>query len=404
MGQLNRHALLRRLQKLGAASRADLAKSLGLSQPTAGKIVDELLAAGVLEEFEVPEAGPGESAVRGRPGRRLQLSRSRPRLLAIQLGLEETVVAGLPLGADDAGNPHFTFPTGRHASRPAGAWEKHLGAVLRKLRRSGYFGALLSVPGIVDETANRILYSPNLHWTEQADIAAMVRRVWKLPVLLVQEERALALGHHLANPDWEDFLLVDFGEGVGGAVIIGGKPLASPLPISGEIGHTPAPGNTRPCGCGAVGCVETLLSQRGLLESFSAVGPGSRPTMAALQKYISKNGVPAWLAQSLDAAAAAIAGVLNVLGLRRVVITGCLGELPPPVFAHLSQSVQNGALWARFGSVECVSAPRRRMPGIVAVGIDRLVVPDVPENVIVPVKPIVASRRNPTNITSHPAE
>ena len=45
MGQLNRRALLRQLQKLGVASRADLAKSLGMSQPTAGKIVDELLAA-----------------------------------------------------------------------------------------------------------------------------------------------------------------------------------------------------------------------------------------------------------------------------------------------------------------------------------------------------------------------
>ncbi len=59
-------------------------------------------------------------------------------------------------------------------------------------------------------------------------------------------------------PDCEDFLLVDFGEGVGGAIIVEGKPLANPLPISGEIGHTPVPGNRRPCGCGAVGCMETL--------------------------------------------------------------------------------------------------------------------------------------------------
>jgi hypothetical protein len=43
---------------------------------------------------------------------------------------------------------------------------------------------------------------------------------------------------------------------------------------------------------------------------------------------------------------------------------------------HLSHAVQNGAMWARFGEVECVSAPRRRTAGLVAVGIDRLVVPD----------------------------
>ena len=42
MGQLNRRALLRQLQKLGVASRAELAKALGMRPPTDGKIVDEL--------------------------------------------------------------------------------------------------------------------------------------------------------------------------------------------------------------------------------------------------------------------------------------------------------------------------------------------------------------------------
>jgi len=65
-----------------------------------------------------------------------------------------------------------------------------------------------------------------------------------------------------------------------------------------------------------------------------------------------------------------------VLGLRRVVITGSLTELPPAVLEYLSHAVQNGAMWARFGQVECLSAPRRRTAGLVAVGIDRMVVPD----------------------------
>jgi glucokinase len=207
-------------------------------------------------------------------------------------------------------------------------------------------------------------------------LIAVVQRIWNVPVLLVQEERALALGHHLANPDCEDFLLVDFGEGVGGAIIVEGKPLSHALPISGEIGHTPVPGNVRACGCGAVGCMETLVSSRGLLESFAAARPGAEISWPGLSDHIQQHGVRPWLAQAMDAAAAAIAGALNVLGLRRVVITGTLAELPPVVMQYLSHAVQNGAMWARFGRVECVSAPRRRTAGMVAVGIDRLVVPD----------------------------
>jgi N-acetylglucosamine repressor len=380
MGQLNRRVLLRQLQKLGVASRAELAKALGMSQPTAGKIVDELLAAEVLEELELPDLNGGETALRGRPGRKLRLNRSRARLLAIQLGLQETTVAGLALGITDQDHWHFTFSLKKNEADPAQAWENYLRLAAREIGGKDYMGVLLSVPGIVDENENRILFSPNLHWSEKTDLAGIVRRVWKKPVLLVQEERALAVGHHVANPECEDFVLVDFGEGVGGAVIVDGKPLANPLPISGEIGHTPVLGNHRRCGCGAVGCMETLVSTRGLLESFAA-SPGQRTvSWADLSGYISQNGIPAWLAQSLDAAAVSIAGALNVLGLRRVVITGSLTDLPSAVLAHLSQAIQNGSMWAKFGSVECVAAPRRRTAGLAAIGIDRLIVPDTRKN------------------------
>jgi hypothetical protein len=43
---------------------------------------------------------------------------------------------------------------------------------------------------------------------------------------------------------------------------------------------------------------------------------------------------------------------------------------------YFSHAIQNGAMWARFGAVECTGAPRQRTAGLVAMGIDRLVLPD----------------------------
>jgi len=83
MGQWNKRALLARLQLLGRASRAELAKSLGLSQPTAGKIVDEMLEIGLLEEFDDDRR---QTATLGRPGRMLGFDNRHPRLVTIQLG------------------------------------------------------------------------------------------------------------------------------------------------------------------------------------------------------------------------------------------------------------------------------------------------------------------------------
>ena len=376
MGRLNKRALIRQLQKAGVASRAELARAMGMSQPTAGKIVDELLAMRVLEELDAPADSSAGAANLGRPGRQLRLNGSQPSFLGIQLGITETKLVELTYGAPDKDQWQASFTVDPGADKPAKAWEEELRLAAKKLRGQKLLGVLLSVPGVVDEANNRILFSPNIHWTEAADLAAIVRRVWNVPVLLLQEERVLALGHHFAHPEAEDFLLVDFGEGVGGAVVVHGKPLASPLPISGEIGHTPVPGNRRSCGCGATGCMETLASVRGLLESFAAVGERKDKSWAGLNAYILEHGVEPWLAQSLDAAAAAIAGALNVLGLRRVVITGRLAELPSAVMAHLSRAIENGAMWARFGKVECVAAPRRRTAGLVVAGIDEYIVPD----------------------------
>ena len=375
MGRMNKRALIRQLRKDSVASRAGLARSLGMSQPTAGKIVDELLALEVLEEVEVAETN-GEGAARlGRPGRQLRLNQSQPSFLGIQLGVSETRLAELSLGAGNESEWHFSFELTAAAS-PAAAWEQQLRTAARNLRAKTYLGVILSVPGIVDEAARRILFSPNIHWSESADLCARLEKIWNVPVLMVQEERALALGYHTNHPDHDDFLLADFGEGVGGAVIVGGKPLTHSLPISGEFGHTPVLGNTRRCGCGAVGCVETLLSTSGLLKSFSADQPRKAKTWSALKNHISEHGVEPWLAQSLEASAVSLAAALNVLGLRRLVVTGSLTELPPSVMEYFSKAIKGGTMWARFGDVECIAAPRNRTAGLVAVGIDRLIVPE----------------------------
>src|SRR5689334_11777390 len=91
MGRHNKRALLDRLHRLGTASRADLAKSLGLSQPTAGKIADELIELGVFEESEEATFEPADhqnfNRRLGRPARMLRLAQSKAHLLGIHLGV-----------------------------------------------------------------------------------------------------------------------------------------------------------------------------------------------------------------------------------------------------------------------------------------------------------------------------
>ena len=308
----------------------------------------------------------------GRPGQLVRLDEEHPRFLGIQLGVVETSAALLPVSVSREDHWEFKFPT----TNGPDAWQKNLHDALDKIVSPSIWGIIVSVPGVVDEAAGKVLFSPNLHWTERVDLAALIRQVWQVPVLLVQEIRALAVGHMAMEPEGEDFLLVDFGQGVGGAVVLGGKLYSNPLPLNGELGHTPVPNNPRRCGCGAVGCVETLISRRGLLESLAAQTPSQPTTWPELATRVAQRGVEPWLAVTLDAMAAIIAGAMNVLGVRRVIITGSLNELSPCVMDYLSAGVQRGAMWARFGQVFCQPAPRRRAAGLIGAGIDRLLFPD----------------------------
>jgi len=369
----NQRTVISLLLRLGAASRADLAKAAGISQPTAGKITTELLKLGILQEAGPSGNGDQAGTPRlGRPGQLLRLDTRRARFLTIELGVSETNVSALPVALEMHDEWAFTFPTPRSPE----AWLKQLKAVSGGLSGAHFWGVLISVPGIVDEAAGKVLFSPNLHWLEKVHLPRLVGKLWPLPVLLVQEIRALALGHLSAGPGGEDFFLVDFGEGVGGAIVLGGKLYSHPKPLSGEFGHTPVPGNHRRCGCGAVGCLETLVSERGLLESYQ--GASGRSARAggwkALAQHVNERGLEPWLSDSLDATAKVISGALNVLGIHQVIVTGRLTELHGCV-RRLGTLIQKGAMWGRFGEVICQSAPHRRAAGLVGVGIDRLILP-----------------------------
>jgi predicted NBD/HSP70 family sugar kinase len=371
--QLNQRRVIYALMHLGQASRADLSKATGMSQPTVGKIVDDLLGEHVADLADGGADGADGSPRLGRPGQLVRLDGTRRRFLAVQLGVVNTRLASLPIAARlvDEWDSEFATPLS-----PA-AWVRSLKKALDRLPLDGLEAMLVSVPGVVDEAGGAVLLCPNLRWAEQLNLHELLDGLTPAKLLVVQEIRALALGQLAVDPAEGDFLLVDFADGVGGAAVVGGRLFTGSAPLSGELGHTPVLGNTRTCGCGAVGCIETLLSRHGLLATFAAEAGQKTPGWPALVDHVRRRGLEPWLAGALDTAATTIAGAINVLGLHRVVITGSLTELPECVLAHLAAAVRRGAMWGRFGQVECVGAPRRRTAGLVSAAIDRLLCPDM---------------------------
>lgn len=348
-------------------SRTKLAKIAGMSQATVGRIVDDLITQSILAEVDTPDPPMNLDSPRlGRPSRLLELDRAKPRLLLIHLGVRQTRVAIVPVAIPETDQWTIQFNTPNSAEK----WLARLTHACRGLPLRVIDAIIMSCPGVVDEPAERVLLCPNIHWAENADFSSAIRSIVRAPMIFLQEIRALALGQLAIEPNLKNFLLVDFGDGVGGACIVGAKLQTGHLPLSGEVGHTPVFGNDRKCGCGSIGCTETLVSRTGLLKSF--YDQSGLRSWSALVAQVEKTGLPDWLKSSLDAAAVTIAGVLNVEGLANVVITGFFSELPAVASDYLREKIVSHAMWSRLGDVRSSMAPRHRMAGMICAGIDRV--------------------------------
>jgi N-acetylglucosamine repressor len=367
----NQARLVEQLLRRGVATRAELAKAGGMSQPTAGKIIDELSAAGVVEELSPDnEVTRGRPSV-GRPGKQLRLSQSPPRLVIVELGVERTRMAAVPaaLPEDEHWDVEFRTPSNEAAWRQR--LRQHAAAV--SIRRP--WGVMVSVPGLVDETSSKILLCPNLHWLERTDLAATFHELFRAPVKLIQENRALALAEVGTRASASDFLLVDFGDGVGGTIVTGQRPYEGSVPAAGEIGHTPIAGNPRQCGCGNIGCLETLIAEPWLLRSMAELSGNPDATFADVVRAAHGPELPEFLATALDATAGCIGAILNVCGLKRVVLSGLIRELGPRAAEHLTAAIRRVAMWSRFDAVEVELVSRRRARGLTIAGIQRVIMP-----------------------------
>ena len=152
-----------------------------------------------------------------------------------------------------------------------------------------------------------------------------------------------------------DDVLSSSGEvGVGGGLIVDGRPLTGVAGYGGEVGHMPVNPDGRPCRCGSIGCWETEVGEGALLRRAGHPPEGGRAAVDAVLRE-AERGSPVALAALAETGrwlGIGLAGLVNVLNPRLVVLGG-----------RLRRSTRS-SLGARGGArPACAAAPRRRSSG-----------------------------------------
>jgi len=129
---------------------------------------------------------------------------------------------------------------------------------------------VISIAANVDRNG-RVLHATNLPLEQGVDLASVVERQCRAPVTVENDGNcaALAVAAMQQFKSMDPLVAVVLGTGVGGGIIVEGKPLRGTLGCGAEIGHLVIDDKGPRCGCGKWGCVEAFAGEPGILQRFN---------------------------------------------------------------------------------------------------------------------------------------
>lgn len=126
----------------------------------------------------------------------------------------------------------------------------------------------IGIPGVAEEKTGTVFNCTNLGWVN-VPLRQEMQKYFQKPVFIDNDANAAALAESCAGASvgCKSSILLTLGTGVGGGIIINGKPWAGAHGRAGEIGHMILVPDGVPCTCGRSGCVERYCSGTALIRA-----------------------------------------------------------------------------------------------------------------------------------------
>ena len=304
--------VLQRLFHEGPGSRADLARSTGLTRVTVSDLVSELMTDGLVAELGLGLRTQGKV---GKPGTLVGLRTEAFQIVAVDLTDDELMHGALL----DLSGTVIEQRSSRFAQQRGDAALAALLDFCRELIAMAtrpLLGVGVGSPGIIDSSGT-VLQAPNRDWYD-LPLAATLTLALGVPVHVANDADTAALGEFTyGGASGSGLLVLTVGQGVGAGIVLDGALVQGHAHAAGELGHVTALddrdsesdplGAPQPCACGRTGCLETLLSVPALRRRVAGLDP--RSTDASLALVGRRLGI-------------VLAPVVSALNLAEVVLSG----------------------------------------------------------------------------------
>ncbi len=268
----NRSLVLGYLFHVGPSSRADIARSTGLTRVTVSGLVGDLINEGLVEELGVRAEGKV-----GKPATLVGMRTESFQIVTVDLAPEDRMRgAVLTLVGDIVARRDV-----ERAGAVGDAAVEQLEQLCRDLLAAAdrpVIGIGIASPGVIDQSG-RVIAAPNYEWVERPLASDLTRRLG-VPVQIANDANTRALGEFTYGAaSGSGTLVITTGQGVGAGVVVDGALLAGRHNAAGEIGHVTVVDDDTlgevplPCACGRKGCLETVMSVPALRRRIDGLTP-----------------------------------------------------------------------------------------------------------------------------------
>ena len=162
----------------------------------------------------------------------------------------------------------------------------------KNISKDDIIGAGIGVPGAVNNKGI-VAGCDNLGWGH-FNVKDALEPLLGMRVVAGNDATVAALGECWkgGGQGYKSMVLVTLGTGVGGGIILDGKPVHGSTGAGGEIGHMVLNRNeTAKCGCGKSGCVEQYCSATGIarLTRLALDASDAPSSLRSLDKIVAKD-------------------------------------------------------------------------------------------------------------------
>lgn len=311
----NRALVLKMIATRQCLSRADLARSTGLSKMTISNIVSEMVERDLLAERESEQ---NDSVGMGRNPIKLVISPNAPKVIGVLIMRSrcEAVLCDLNLNIIKR---ETVTTENLNAQRLLHIVFQLIDTML--LNEHHVISIGLASIGPISIKKGMILHPYFFFDIKNIEIVKSIKQRYHLPVSFDNDNQSAVLAEKLFgnSRDYEDILFVGVSEGVGCGVVSQNRFYTNRRGFPPELGHVSIDYQGIPCVCGGRGCVERYINSSDLLKKMQEA-TGKYFSYADFCQMTDNPKIAEILTDAIDKLAVAVVSSINILNPEIVIL------------------------------------------------------------------------------------